>query len=63
MFTYFLLKKLQESSAECSYSELSSYITENVKYWSIKNNYKDQIPEVNCSVSVQDEWGQWSFRK
>lgn len=61
MFTYFLLKKLQESEGECSYSELSGYLSRQVGENSLRENRKDQNPEVNTSRQVSDVWGEWKF--
>ena len=61
MFTYFLLKKLQDSKGECSYSELFDYLNKNVGEISLRVNRKDQTPEVNTSLQVQDSWEDWGF--
>lgn len=61
MFTYFLLKKLQESNGECTYSELFNYLSKNVGDNSLRVNRKEQTPEVNTSPQVQDSWGTWRF--
>lgn len=61
MFTYFLLKKLQESQGQCSYSELFRYLSKNVGDNSLRVNRKDQTPEVNTAPQVQDTWGEWHF--
>lgn len=46
MFTYFLLKKLQESRGEATLGELGDYITAEVKKTSIVTNNKKQTPTV-----------------
>lgn len=56
LFTYFLLKKLNETKGECSLGELSDYITTNVKRQSIVINRKPQTPTIIFSDSVKDEW-------
>ena len=61
MFTYFLLKKLQDSKGECSYSELFDYLNKNIGESSLRVNRKDQTPEVNTSLQVQDSWEEWGF--
>lgn len=61
MFTYFLLKKLQESKGGCTYSELFNYLSSNVGEISLRVNRKDQTPEVNTSPQAQDVWGTWKF--
>lgn len=61
MFTYYLLKKIQDSKGQLNYEELSEYVTSNVSIQSLKINQKEQDPKVNVSVDVQDEWKQWTF--
>lgn len=61
MFTYFLLKKLQDSNGECTYSELYSYLSKKVGDNSLRVNRKDQTPEVNTSPLVQESWSEWRF--
>lgn len=61
MFTYYLLKKLQDSGGDCSYSEMFDYLNANVGESSLRVNRKDQTPEVNTSAQVQDSWRGWRF--
>ena len=56
LFTYFLLKKLQETKGDVNYESLSNYIIENVKQQSIVVNQKSQTPQVNTSIEVQNTW-------
>ena len=56
LFTYFLLKKLQESKGEITLGELSNYITANVKQQSIVVNSKSQTPTVTPSASMGGNW-------
>lgn len=56
MFTYFLLKKLQESKGEVALGELGDYITTNVKQQSVVVNHKSQTPTVVSSVSLRGNW-------
>lgn len=63
MFTYFLLKKLQESRGDCTYGELFDYLNSNVVDSSLRVNRKDQAPEVNTSLQVQEAWKDWRFTK
>ena len=62
MFTYFLLKKLQESNGDVNMSDLSSYITTNVSQKSIVINGKSQTPILTPSTSVGVEWKTWTLR-
>ena len=61
MFTYFLLKKIQETAGDCTYSELSDYLSKEVSEYSLRINYKLQNPETSCSYSVQDNWKDWNL--
>lgn len=56
LFTYFLLKKLQETKGEATLGELSEYITENVKQQSVVTNHKTQTPTATPSASMIDGW-------
>lgn len=62
MFTYFLLKKLQESKGNCTLQELSDYVVSNVKLESNRINYKQQTPTVNRSGSMIDGWKKEKLR-
>lgn len=56
MFTYFLLKKLQETKGVVTLGELSDYITTNVKRQSVVTNRKAQTPTVMVSSSMENNW-------
>ncbi len=56
LFTYFLLKKLQETQGDVTLQELGKYITENVKQQSVVVNRKVQTPTVSPSTSLSDNW-------
>lgn len=56
MFTYYLLKKLQESKGDVTFGELSDYITTEVKKRSIIINGKMQTPTVNAALPIQGFW-------
>jgi hypothetical protein len=62
MFTYFLLKKLQETEGNVTYSELSKYLLENVSQQSIVLNSKSQTPTVIPSSAVGAEWQNWRLK-
>ena len=63
LFTYFLLKKLNETKGKCSLGELSEYITTNVRRQSIVINRKPQTPAIIFSDSVKDEWMNYKLTK
>lgn len=56
LFTYFLLKKLQETKGNVDYQALSDYLIQNVKQQSIVVNQKSQTPQVRTSSQVQNTW-------
>ena len=62
MFTYFLLKKLQETHGDVNMSDLSNYITTQVSQKSIVENGKSQTPILVPSASVGTIWQQWSLK-
>ena len=56
MFTYFLLKKLQESKGNITFGELGDYITSNVRQQSVIVNRKSQTPTVIPSNELSENW-------
>lgn len=56
MFTYYLLKKLQESGGEATLGEIAGFVTENVSKRSIVENSKSQTPSVSASPSLSASW-------
>lgn len=56
LFTYYLLKKLQESEGIVSLGELSNYITEQVSRKSIVANSKSQTPAIIVSPLMGNDW-------
>ena len=58
LFTYYLLKKLQESKGEVTLGELQSYLTQEVKRQSFADRNKIQTPTVIPSQTLTDSWQQ-----
>lgn len=56
LFTYYLLKKLQETKGDVSLGELSQFISDNVKRQSVVINHKMQTPTATPSTSVVGTW-------
>ena len=56
IFTYFLLKKLQETQGDIKYGELANYLTEEVGINSLLINDKEQNPQVSVSPAIQENW-------
>jgi hypothetical protein len=59
--TYFMLKKLKETSGNITYKDLGTYIKENVVKESTLES-KPQTPQVRYSISVENEWEQWMMK-
>lgn len=62
IFTYFLLKKLQETEGEVTLQELGDYISQNVRQQSIVKNGKKQTPCVTPSAEVGTDWQNWKLK-
>ena len=61
MFTYYLLKKLNDTNGNVSYKELSDYLKYEVNVKSLLINNKEQQPQTNVSEQVGEEWKTWKF--
>jgi len=62
LFTYFLLKKLQETSGNVSYSDLANYINKNVKKEAFLINEKPQTPVIATSPSAASTWKEMKLK-
>lgn len=62
MFTYYLLKKLQESKGDVTLAELRDYIIKNVSQQSVVENNKKQTPCVTPSTTILDSWQNWKIQ-
>jgi len=62
LFTYFLLKKLQETKGDITYKQLSDYLNKSIKLNSILVNDKEQLPQTNISSDIQSQWTNWTFK-
>ena len=60
-FTYFLLKKLQESKGSVTYKELSDYLIYQVKKETGLSG-KIQTPQINTSSAAADKWEEWKLK-
>lgn len=62
MFTYWLLKTLQQTAGDISYGELGTQLEEKVKQSSfMENNGKIQTPTVMYGSEVED-WQSWTLK-
>ncbi len=62
LFTYFLLKKIQDTRGDLTYGELSDYLIKQVGIKSVMIYNKEQNPKTNVSLSIQNEWRSWKIR-
>ena len=56
MFTYYLLKKLQDTKGNVTLGELSDYLTTEVKRESFVENNRIQTPTVKASTALAGSW-------
>lgn len=61
MFTYFLLKKLQESKGDLKYLDLNSYLKREVSLESTRT-IKPQDPDLLISEEIKDKWENWKLK-
>ncbi len=61
MFTYYLLKGLQESKGKISLGDLADYVQTQVKQRSVVINKKSQTPTVSASPEAED-WRKWNWK-
>ena len=57
LFTYYLLKKLQETKGNVTLSELEEFVSRQVKLQSRVVNHKPQTPSVQVSAEFSSTWG------
>ena len=62
LFTYTLLRKIQETNGDITWGELADYVTETVKTRSIDLAGKLQSPTVSVSPSIKDSWRNLKIR-
>ncbi|MDE6787354.1 MAG: caspase family protein, partial [Muribaculaceae bacterium] len=61
LFTYWILKKLQETSGQVTFGELSDYVIDNVKKTSVTVNKKPQTPTVATTPQLTNSWRNLKF--
>jgi len=62
MFTYYLLKKMQDTKGDVTLQDLGNYITTNVRQQSIVKNGKSQTPCVIPSATLDESWQNWKLK-
>ena len=62
LFTYYLLKKLQETEGNVGLKDLGDYVTKQVSQQSLLLNSKKQTPCVTPSAEVGTDWENWKLK-
>ena len=62
LFTYYLLKKLQETAGDVSLKDLGDYITKQVSQQSLLLNSKKQTPTITPSATLGSTWQTWKLK-
>ena len=63
MFTYYLLKNLQDSKGNIDYKTLFNSVAKNVSIESLKVNEKAQDPQILFGIGVANYWENWNFNE
>ena len=63
LFTYYLLKKLQETKGDVTLGELGDYIKTKVEQQSIVVNGKLQSPSIMSAPLIGNDWKTWKLNK
>lgn len=58
-FTYFLLKKLQQTHGNITFGELSNFLSKTVGIESLRINEKAQDPVTSMSYQIEHLWEDW----
>ncbi|MDI9338799.1 MAG: caspase family protein [Alphaproteobacteria bacterium] len=61
MFTYYILKALQNAKGKIKFADLERYVKENVAIQSLKINAKEQDPTIKVSPAVKNTYLNWEF--
>ena len=62
MFSYYLMKKLQETKGDVTYAALAEYIKKEVQLNSVLINGKDQNPDLLISPDLAQIWQQLKLK-
>lgn len=62
IYTYYLLKKLKETSGDISLKELSEFLSTEVGIRSVLINSKEQNPQTNVSPALGETWKTWKIK-
>lgn len=61
LFTYYLLKKIQETNGNATMAELTEYVIDQVSLESVRQKHK-QVPCLTPSPSADAGWKQWKLK-
>lgn len=61
LFTYFVLKTLQQSKGDVGYKELYDLVNKEVKLKSVVVNNKEQSPNLLISNQISSDWQKWKM--
>ncbi len=61
LFTYFLLKKLQDTKGAATIGDIVSYVSEKVEQQSVVVNGRSQTPTFTSSSSIPGNWREWTL--
>jgi hypothetical protein len=61
MFTYQLLKNIQDKKGNISYNDLFNTTIEKVSIESLRINQKSQDPKILFSETISEQWGNWKI--
>lgn len=62
MFTYYLLKKLQETQGDVTLQDLEAYLSDQVRKQSLLENNRTQTPTVTPSYTLGSDWQLWTLK-
>jgi hypothetical protein len=62
IFTYYLLKKIQETNGDVSYNDLYNYVKKEVDLNCVKVNSKEQTPNILYSSELGANWMEWKLK-
>jgi len=63
MFTYYLLKKLQDTKGNVSLAELDAYLRKMVNQSAFSINRREQTPTLSTSPGVSADWRNWRLNQ
>lgn len=62
LFTYYLLKKIQQTKGDLTYGNLADYLRNTVSAASLEKNQKEQDPDMIISKDVSNTWKNWKLK-